>query len=109
MVMTNEQRLAEAEKLAVRIKERDDVRKRGRHCARCRHLRGAEPSYSFVGKEQFCRNPVVRESPGHKTHLDDKAIHINRARDNDGLCGPDALFWQPTISAAITDFIGGLS
>jgi len=107
--MTNEQRLTEAERIATAVAERVKTKKEGRGCHRCRHLYGAQPGYNYVGKGDFCRNPVVREAKGHVQgegkYSDDRAMRAREARLESGLCGPDGLFWQANLTASMQDFI----
>lgn len=85
--MTNEQRIAEAEKLAERAKSTNASDKAARAWqAKCNTCRWREFDWNANSRLCDCENPLIG-GYGKRVH---------EARGESGLCGPDALFYAPS-------------
>lgn len=88
--MTNEQRIAEYERLADQAKKVTEASRAMAalpDCGKCRWQVGPLP-----GQRGGCKNPIVKLK--HQARYGKIWIDINELRRSSGICGPDALLWE---------------
>jgi hypothetical protein len=93
-MMTDDERIDRAK---LRLKAAGDKRRAAPPpCTECKWCYGPEPGYFSIGVGQWCRNSAVTIDGNYDdvTGKMREAVNIKSARQPDGECGPNGVFFE---------------